>query len=96
MSAFIVVQVAFEIIRTILKAIWDLIVWFYIVLIPFIVAYIGIPLFVLGILMAIAFSAGSLIIMIMFFIVMYVFIKKTVFHNPFPTAVPAAAAGAAS
>ena len=80
MSVFIVV---WEIIKLLVTTIRDIIVWIYLELIPFIVMYIGIPLFILGILMGISFSAGSLIIMLIFFVAMYFFIKKTVFHNPF-------------
>ena len=72
-----------RIVGYLLKALWDFICWVYLTLIPFIVQYIGIPLFILGILMGISFSGGSFIIMIIFFISMYFFIKKTVFHNPF-------------
>jgi hypothetical protein len=75
--------IIWEIIKIILQAIWDMIVWVYLTLIPFMVTYIGIPLFILGILMGISFSGGSLIIMLIFFVSMYFFIKKTVFHNPF-------------
>ena len=80
MSVFVVV---WEIIKLLVTTIRDIIVWIYLELIPFIVMYIGIPLFILGILMGISFSAGSLIIMLIFFVAMYFFIKKTVFHNPF-------------
>ena len=75
--------VLLEIGKFIGRTIRDLIIWFYVELIPFIVIYIGIPLFILGLFMGIAFSAGSLIIMVIFFIILYFFIKKTVFHNPF-------------
>ena len=78
-----VARILFEVAKIIGQAIWDMIVWIYLTLIPFLVTYIGIPLFILGILMGISFSGGSLIIMLIFFVSMYYFIKKTVFHNPF-------------
>ena len=77
--------ILFEIFKIVGKAIIDLIIWVYLTLIPFMVTYIGIPLFILGILMGISFSGGSLMIMLIFFVSMYFFIKKTVFHNPFST-----------
>ena len=78
-----VFKILAETFKIIVIAIWDFIVWVYLTLIPFLVTYIGIPLFVLGILMGISFSGGALMIMLIFFVAMYFFIKKTVFHNPF-------------
>ena len=79
----VVVQVLWEIVKQIAITVWELMMWFYFNLVPFIVMYFGIPLFILGILMGISFSGGSLIIMIAFFVAMFFFIKKSVFHNPF-------------
>jgi hypothetical protein len=53
--------------------------WFYLDFLPFIIQYIAIPLFVLGILMALAFAGGTLLFTIMFFIFIYFFIKHTIF-----------------
>lgn len=55
--------------------------WFYLSFLPFIIQYIGIPLFVLGILLALAFAGGTVIFIIIFFIVMYYFIKGTIFTS---------------
>lgn len=57
--------------------------WFYLEVLPFVLMYIGIPLFVLGLLMGTAFSLGSFLFIILFFIAIYYFIKGTVFNNPF-------------
>jgi hypothetical protein len=55
--------------------------WFYLTFLPFIIQYIGIPLFVLGVILAVAFAGGSLIFIILFFIFMYFFIKGTIFDS---------------
>ena len=77
------VQVLWEIIKGLIAAVRDLIVWVYLTLIPFLVMYFGIPLFILGIMMGIAFSGGTFIILLIFFVSLFFFIQKTVFHNPF-------------
>ena len=51
--------------------------WFYTTFLPFVIQYIGIPLFVLGVVMAIAFAGGTLLFTVLFFITMYYFIKGT-------------------
>ena len=78
-----VLIILYEIIKAIFVALWDLIVWIYLTLIPFMVKYIGIPLFIMGLLMGSAFSMGSFLVIIIFFIGAFFFIKGTVFHNPF-------------
>ena len=55
--------------------------WFYGTLIPFIIKYIGIPMFLLGVLLAVAFAGGTALFTIVFFVVMYFFIKKTIFGS---------------
>ena len=55
--------------------------WFYLTFLPFIIQYIGIPLFVLGVILAVAFAGGTLIFIILFFIFMYFFIKGTIFDS---------------
>ena len=57
--------------------------WFYTEFLPFIIQYFGIPLFILGVLMALAFTGGTLFFVIIFCVFMYYFIKGTIFHNPF-------------
>jgi hypothetical protein len=53
--------------------------WFYLDFLPFIIQYIAIPLFILGLLMAVAFAGGTLLITIVFFVFLYFFIKYTIF-----------------
>ena len=55
--------------------------WFYLTLIPFVLQYIGIPMFALGVLLAIAFAGGTVIFIIIFFLFMYYFIKGTIFNT---------------
>jgi len=55
--------------------------WFYIKVIPFVLQYIAIPMFALGILVALAFAGGTVLFTIIFFIAMYFFIKGTIFNS---------------
>ena len=56
-------------------------IWFYFTFLPFIIQYIGIPLFILGILLALAFAGGTILFTILFFVFMYFFIKGTIFDS---------------
>ena len=58
--------------------------WFYLTFLPFIIQYIGIPMFALGVLLALAFAGGTMIFTILFFIFMYYFIKGTIFNSKPP------------
>lgn len=55
--------------------------WFYGTLIPFVLKYIGIPMFALGILLAVAFAGGTVLFTIVFFIFMFYFIRGTIFAS---------------
>ena len=55
--------------------------WFYGTLIPFIIKWIGIPMFILGVLLAVSFAGGTVLFIIVFVIVMYFFIKKILFDT---------------
>jgi len=55
--------------------------WFYGTLIPFIIKWIGIPMFLLGVLLAVSFAGGTVLFTIVFFVVMYFFIKKMLFDT---------------
>jgi hypothetical protein len=59
----------------------DFMIWFYLEFIPFVLQYLGIPLFILGVIMAIAFAGGTLLFAIVFCIFMYYFIKGTIFDS---------------
>lgn len=56
--------------------------WFYLTFLPFVIQYIGIPMFVLGILIAVGFAGGTLIFTIFFFVFMFFFIRETIFKTP--------------
>ncbi len=60
-----------------LKFLW----WFYTTLVPFLIQYIGIPMFALGVLLALAFAGGTVLFTIVFFIVMFFFIKGVFFSS---------------
>ena len=70
--------VAYVILKIIIFA-W----WFYGTFLPFVIQYIGIPMFVLGLFIAAAFAGGTLLFTILFFIFMFYFIKGTIF-DPSP------------
>ncbi len=55
--------------------------WFYLTLIPFVLQYIGIPLFALGVLLALAFAGGTVLFIVVFCISIYIFIKGTIFNS---------------
>jgi hypothetical protein len=55
--------------------------WFYLTLIPFVLQYIGIPMFALGILLAVAFAGGTVLFTIVFFIAMFYFLRGTIFSS---------------
>lgn len=55
--------------------------WFYLTFLPFVIQYIGLPMFVLGVLLALAFAGGTMLFTIVFFIFMYFFIKGTLFDT---------------
>ena len=76
-----IIAVIDYVILPILKAIYYFAKWFYLSFLPFIIQYIGIPLFILGIILALAFAGGTLVFTILFFIVMYFFIKGTIFNS---------------
>ncbi len=55
--------------------------WFYTTFLPFVIQYIGIPMFALGVLLALAFAGGTMLFVILFFIFMFYFIKGTIFNS---------------
>ena len=56
-------------------------IWFYLTFLPFVIQYIGIPLFILGIMLGLAFAGGTVLFTILFFLFMYFFIKGTIFDS---------------
>ena len=79
MGAFLAVP--FNMAAYAIKGIGKFAVWFYLTFLPFVIQYIGIPLFVLGVILAVAFAGGTLLFTILFFIFMYYFIKGTIFTS---------------
>uniref|UniRef100_A0A6C0HLC8 Uncharacterized protein n=1 Tax=viral metagenome TaxID=1070528 RepID=A0A6C0HLC8_9ZZZZ len=75
-------EFAYSIIAGIIGGIVDFAIWFYTSLVPFMLKYFGIPLFVLGLLLGLAFTGGTLFFIAIFFIFMYYFIKKIVMTPP--------------
>jgi hypothetical protein len=73
----VVFSIIFELVAFICHKVYQFAVWFYLTFLPFVIQYIGIPLFFLGILLAIAFAGGTVIFTIAFFIFMFYFIKGT-------------------
>ena len=56
---------------------------FYVYVLPYTLNYIGIPLFVLGLLVAIGFVGSNILMFILFIILGYFFIKGTLFSSPY-------------
>jgi hypothetical protein len=72
-------SIGYDIICRVISGVWIFITWFYFDFLPFILKYIALPLFVLGVVMAIAFAGGTVLFTIAFFIFIYFFIKHTIF-----------------
>ena len=74
-----VLRIVYDLLCRTLSGVFAFLKWFYLDFLPFIIQYIAIPLFFLGLLLAVAFAGGTLIVTIVFFIFMYYFIKYTIF-----------------
>jgi len=74
-------SIVYNIISSTVAVVIKFATWFYFTFLPFVIQYIGIPLFVLGIILAIGFAGGTLLFTIIFFIFMYFFIKGTIFSS---------------
>ncbi len=68
-------------IKPVAIALKDFSVWFYLTFLPFILQYIAIPFFVLGIIIALAFAGGTLLFILVFTIFIFFFIKGTIFSS---------------
>ena len=67
----------FDFIAFVCVEIYEFVKWFYLSFLPFVIKYLGIPLFFLGILLALAFAGGTVLFTVVFFIFMFYFIKGT-------------------
>lgn len=70
-----------NIILNVLSVIGRFAVWFYGTFLVFVIKYIGIPMFLLGILFALAFAGSTMLFIILFLIGMYYFIRGTIFRS---------------
>ena len=74
-----VLSITYNILSIVIGAVFSFMKWFYFDFLPFILKYIALPLFILGIILAIAFAGGTVLFTIAFFIFIYFFIKHTIF-----------------
>ena len=65
----------FQIIKFIVEVIGLILYWIFVEIIPFLVIYVGIPLFILGILLGLLFFGGHLVFLIVFFVGIYFYIR---------------------
>ena len=72
-----VLSILFDFVAFVCVEIYYFAKWFYLTFLPFVIQYIGIPLFFLGILLALAFAGGTVLFTLVFFIFMFYFIKGT-------------------
>lgn len=72
-----VLSILFDFVAFVCVEIYYFAKWFYLTFLPFVIQYLGIPLFFLGILLALAFAGGTVLFTMVFFIFMYYFIKGT-------------------
>jgi len=70
-----------DILIDIIKAVYYLLKWFVTVFVPFVVQYIGIPAFAIGILFSVSIMGGSVLFVLVFCAMMYYFIKGTIFKS---------------
>ena len=76
------VSVVFDnFIKPVAIALKDFSYWFYLIFLPFILQYIAIPFFILGIIIALAFAGGTLLFILVFTIFIFFFIKGTIFSS---------------
>ena len=59
----------------------NLLIWFLTSLLPTLITYIGMPMFILGIIMALGLTGGSILFFIVVAVGLYYFIKKAVFKS---------------
>lgn len=65
----------FSFIFGILKFVGYILYWIFIKIVPFLVIYVGIPLFILGILLGLLFFGGHLIFLVVFFVGIYFYVR---------------------
>lgn len=79
--------IIFDLVKYFLIGLFYFLKWFYLYFLPFIIIYIGIPLFIIGVLLALSFSAGSVLFISLFAVGMYFFVKYAILQsNPYSVA----------
>jgi len=73
--------IVLTIIIHIVKSLYYILKWFLIVFVPFVVQYIGIPAFAIGILFSLSMMGGTILFVLVFCAMMYYFIKGTIFKS---------------
>jgi hypothetical protein len=72
---FLGIPSMFEVIKYIVMGIGYIIYTIFVDIVPFLVIYVGIPLFILGILLGLLFFGGHMIFLIVFFVGIYFYIR---------------------
>lgn len=65
----------FSVIFATLKFVGYILYWIFIKIVPFLVIYVGIPLFILGILLGLLFFGGHLLFLVVFFMGIYFYVR---------------------
>jgi hypothetical protein len=65
----------FSVIFATLKFVGYILYWIFIKIVPFLVIYVGIPLFILGILLGLLFFGGHLVFLVVFFVGIYFYVR---------------------
>lgn len=66
----------------VLRLLWGMLFYFYTTILPFLVQYIGIPLFVIGCFMGLAASGAVLVTLVVAGVVYYLYMKKVYGVDP--------------
>ena len=77
-----ILQIIFYVIAVVLQLLWGMFYYFYTTLLPFLVQYVGIPLFVIGCFIGLASSGAVLVTLIVAGIVYYFYMKKVYGVDP--------------
>lgn len=81
MVYFQVIVVIWDIVKNYFLYLFYFLKWFYLHFLPFVVIYIGIPLFIIGVLLGLSFGGGTVIFITVFAIGFYFFVKQVIFKT---------------
>ena len=76
-----VISIIFDFVAFVCVQVYHFVIWFYLTFIPFIIQYVGLPLFALGILLALAFAGGTVVCTTAIFVFLFYFIKGTIIDS---------------